>query len=393
MEPPRGAARFRAAWGGRGSGKSYSFALMAATWGFAERLRILATREFQVSIRESFHAELARVIKAHDWLASHYEIGESYIAGRNGTEFVFRGLRKSMSGIRSMSAIDLCIVEEAETVPERSWQALLPTVREPRSEIWVIWNPERPDSPVDKLLRKHPQNALVAEIHYHDNPWFPAVLELQRQHDLARLDPQTYAHIWEGAYLTNSRAQVLADKVRVDEFDPEPNWSGPYHGIDWGFAQDPTAAVKVWVANERLYVEQEAGKIGLELDDTPRYLTQGIPGIERHQARADSARPETISYVQRNGLPNVVGVKKWPNSVEDGIQHLRSYREIVIHPRCRETIREARLYSYKTDNLTGDVLPIVVDAFNNYIDAIRYAVQPLIRVRQADAAGVRVAGL
>lgn len=392
---PRGAVRFRCAWGGRGSGKSYSFALMALAFGYAERLRILATREYQVSIRESFHAELARVIGDHAWLARHYTVNESSIFGANGTEFIFRGLRKNIESIKSMSGIDIAIVEEAEAVPERSWQALLPTVRGERSEVWAIWNPEREGSPIDLLFRKRPPpDAAVAEVHYWDNPWFPSVLDRQRRHDQARLDVATYAHIWEGAYMTNSRAQILADRVRVDEFEPERGkWDGPYFGIDWGFAQDPLAAVRVWIHDDRLWVEAEAGGVGIEIDETPRFLRARLPEIERYPARADSARPETISYVRRNGLPNVTAVAKWPQSIEDGIAYLRSFREIVIHPRCAETIRETRLYSYKTDRLTGDVLPEIIDSCNHYIDAIRYALQPMIRQRTPMASAARVPGL
>jgi phage terminase large subunit len=100
--------------------------------------------------------------------------------------------------------------------------------------------------------------------------------------------------------------------------------------------------------------------------------------------RADSARPETISYLKRHGLPRVEGVKKWPGSVEDGIAHLRSYEAIVVHPRCKETIQETRLYSYKVDKLSGDVLPEIVDASNHTIDAIRYSLAPLIKTPKRD---------
>ncbi len=109
--------------------------------------------------------------------------------------------------------------------------------------------------------------------------------------------------------------------------------------------------------------------------------------------RADNARPESISYLKRHGLPNCTAVDKWPGSVEDGVAHLRSYSEIVIHPRCRETIRESRLWSYKVDRLSGDVLPDVVDANNHWMDALRYALAPLVRVVQAGGMGISVNGL
>ena len=216
-------------------------------------------------------------------------------------------------------------------------------------------------------------------MNHDDNPYFPAGLETLRRREQERLDPATYAHVWEGAYLTNSDAQILAGKVQVAEFDPGADWDGPYYGIDWGFSQDPTTAVRCWVSGRRLYVEHEAGKVGLELDQTAPYLIDRVPGIDSHISRADSARPESISFVKRHGLSRCAGVEKWKGSVEDGIAHLRQYEAIVIHPRCRGTIAETRLYSYKVDRLTGDVMTDIVDANNHYIDAIRYALAPLIK--------------
>lgn len=383
FEAPRGTHRYRYARGGRGSGKSYGFALMAAIWGYCERLRVLCTRELQVSIKESFHAELKAAIEAHPWLAARYDVGVDYLRGHNGTEFLFRGLRSTVSSVKSTAKIDLTIVEEAEDVPEASWQALEPTVfRQPGAEMWVIWNPRLDGSPVDqRFVKSPPERSLGIEVNWNDNPFFPPELDELRRQDLQRMDPATYAHVWEGAYLVNSDAQVLAGKVKVAEFTPSQDWNGPYHGLDYGFAQDPTAAVRCWVSGSRLYIEHEAGKPGLEIDQTPDFLRRNIPGIERHEIRADSARPESTSYLQRHGLPRTTGVVKWAGSVEDGVAFLRSFSEIVIHPRCRETIRETRLWSYKVDRLSGDVLPVLVDACNHYMDALRYALQPMIRAR------------
>lgn len=378
--PPRGSVRYRCAYGGRGAAKSFSFAKMAAIWGLIEPLRVLATREIQVSIKESFHAELRGAIESESWLAAHYDVGVDYLRGRNGTEFIFRGLRHGMSGIRSMARIDLAIVEEAEDVPEGAWQQLIPTIRVPRSEVWVVWNPRAKGSPVDRRFRQSPPgNAIVAELNHDDNPWFPEVLRQEMLHDRETLDPNTFAHIWEGAYLENSDAQILAGKWRVAEFEPHADWDGPYHGMDFGFARDPTAAIRVWVNGDVLMVEREACKVGLELDDTAGYVMHRIPDIHKHTIRADSARPESISHLRRHGLPRIKAVRKWPGSVEDGIAFLRSFREIVIHPRCQETITEARLYSYKVDQRTGDILPTPVDAYNHMIDSIRYALEPLMR--------------
>lgn len=376
---PRGELRMRGAYGGRGSGKSFTFAKMAAVWGYVEPLRILGTRELQISIKESFHAEVKNAILSTPWLAAHYEVGENFIRGKNGTEFIFRGLKHNMSAIKSMAQIDLCIVEEAADVPEASWRDLLPTIRAPKSEVWVIWNPKNENDPVEQFRNNPPPRSMFVELSYMDNPWFPNELEEQRRHAQTVLDPNTYSHIWEGQYLVNSDSQVFHGKIHVDEFEPQPDWNGPYYGLDFGFSADPTTANEVWVHNGDVYIRREANKVGLELDDTSRFISAKIPGIEKHTIRADSARPESISYLRRSGLPRIEGVKKWPGSVEDGIQHLRAYGRIVIHPECRETIRESRLYSYKVDKLTGDIKPDIVDAHNHHWDAIRYALQPLIK--------------
>lgn len=350
--------------------------------GYAEKLRILCTREFQVSIKESFHAELKNAIASEPWLAAAYDVGIDYIRGHNGTEFIFRGLRHNMGSIKSMAQIDICIIEEAEDVPEASWIDLEPTIRAPKSEIWAIWNPRTDGSPVDKrFIKATPPRSCIVEMNYGDNPFFPQELEELRQQQLRTFDDATYAHIWEGKYLTRTDAQVFAGKFTSRDFVPQKNWSGPYFGLDFGFSQDPTAGVKCWVFDNDLYIEHDAGKVGLELDATAKYLIERLPGIEKHAVRADSARPESISYLRRHGLPNIAGVAKGKGSVEDGISHIKSYGQVVIHPRCKDTLHEFRSYSYKVDKHTGDIMPALVDAENHWIDALRYALEPAMRRR------------
>lgn len=387
-----GPARYRGAHGGRGSAKTRSFALMTAVraYMFAEAGVsgvVLCGREFMNSLADSSMEEVKQAIRSVPWLDAYFEIGEQYIRTRNRrVSYAFCGLRTNLDSIKSKARILLAWVDEAESVSEVAWQKLTPTVREGDSEIWVTWNPEKDGSPTDTRFRKNPPpNCKIVELNYADNPWFPEVLEQERLSDRERLDDQTYAWIWEGAYRENSEAQILAGKYRVAEFAPAAGWNGPYFGIDWGFSQDPTAGVKLWINDRRLYVEHEAGRVGLENDDIAKYMIARLPGIEMHTVRADSARPETISHVKSNGngaracLPRIVGVEKWQGSVEDGIAHLRSYSEIIIHTRCKEFLREARLYSYKVDRLTGDVLADIVDKHNHYIDAARYGLGPLIR--------------
>src|SRR5574343_1524165 len=153
---------------------------MAAIYGYAECLRILCTREIQDSIKDSFHAELKNAIASEPWLAAAYDVGVDYLRGKNGTEFLFKGLRHNIGSIKSTAQIDLCIVEEAEDVPEASWQALEPTIRAPKSELWIIWNPRADGSPVDQRFVKNvPPRSAIVEMNYCDNPWFPEVLDEQ----------------------------------------------------------------------------------------------------------------------------------------------------------------------------------------------------------------------
>lgn len=388
-----GKARYRGAHGGRGSAKTRSFALMTAVRAmmFAEAGVsgvILSAREYMNSLEESSMEEIKQAIRSIPWLDAYFDIGEKFIRTKNRrVSYVFAGLRHNLDSIKSKARILIAWVDEAENVSEVAWQKLTPTVREAGSEIWVTWNPEKDGSPTDKRYRKTPPpESKIVELNYTDNPWFPAVLDQERLADRDRLDDQTYAWVWDGEYRENSEAQILAGKYRVAEFEPKPEWDGPYFGMDWGFSQDPTAGVKCWVGDERLWIEYEAGKVGLENDDIADFAIQRLPGIERHVVRGDSARPETISHVKSKGrdgkranLPRLEGVEKWKGSVEDGIAHLRSYKEIVIHERCTEVLREARLYSYKTDRQSGDVLTTIVDANNHYIDALRYALGPLIK--------------
>lgn len=392
----RGSVRYRGAHGGRGSAKSFSFAKMAAVFGIIEPLRFLCTRDIQASIKESFHAELKNAIASEPWLVAAYDVGRDYLRSRiNDTEFLFAGLRHNISSIKSMAQIDICIVEEAEDVPEESWIALEPTIRAPGSEIWPIWNPQIEGSPVDKRFRQDsPARAAIVELNYRDNPWFPAELEELRQTQKRTMDDDTYQWIWEGKYLKKSKASILGSHWAEGIRFPDGEWMGPYHGLDFGYALDPTAAVRCWISpDEReLYIDAEGGKIGLDLDDTAKFLMDKIPGIDKHSVYADCARPESIAHLKRakgpNGmtkqhyLPYIEGVTKGQGSVEDGLDHIKTY-SVIIHPACQETQNEFRRYSYKQDRLTGEILPVIVDKYNHFVDSIRYALEKVMKSKGA----------
>lgn len=381
-----GEARYRGSHGGRGSGKTRTFALMSAVFGYkwgasGVKGAILCGREFMNSLDDSSLEEIKSAIRSVSWLDDYYEIGEKYIRSKDGNiKYVFTGLRHNLDSIKGKSRLLLAWVDEAETVSEAAWRKLLPTVREENSEVWVTWNPESEDSATKKRFQDSPpENSKIVELNYKDNPWFPDVLEEERLNDL-RLDPESYAHIWDGACLTRTDAQIMSGKWVVDDFEPGSDWDGPYHGLDFGFSTDPTAAVKAWTHNGNLYIEREAGGHNIEIEDTVKILEDDIPGIKGHTVRADCARPESISHMSRNGMPRTVPCKKWSGSVEDGITHLRSYNKIIVHSRCTEFARECRRYSYKVDRNSGDVLTSIVDKDNHYMDALRYALGPMIGV-------------
>lgn len=362
--PPRGELRYRGAYGGRGSAKSFSFAKMAAIWGYAEPLRILCTRDIQDSIKESFHAELKNAIASEPWLAAAYDVGIDYLRGKNGTEFIFKGLRHNITSIKSMAQIDLCIIEEAEDVPEHAWEALEPTIRIHKSEIWLIWNPKAENSPVDKrFIKNAPPRSAIVELNYRDNPWFPQELEEQRKHAQATIDPGRYAWIWEGKYLQDSEARVFRN-WKVEEFEAPPD---AIHrlGADWGFSIDPTVLIRCHIVGRKLYIDYEAYAIGCDIVATPD-LFMTVPEAEKWPMTADSARPETINHLRKHGFPKIQPAVKGSRSLEEGIEWLQSY-EIIVHPRCKHTIDELTEYSYKVDPDTRRVLPVLLDKNNHLI--------------------------
>ncbi|HFZ1853073.1 TPA: PBSX family phage terminase large subunit [Serratia marcescens] len=388
--------RYRCSHGGRGSAKTRTFAMMTAVKAYQAMMNgeagvILCAREFMNSLEESSMQEVKQAILSVPWLAANFDIGEKYIRTIDkSVNYVFCGLRHNLDSIKSKARILLCWVDEAESVSEIAWQKLSPTVREEGSEIWVTWNPERDGSATDKRFRKDAgDDCITVEMNYTDNPWFPDVLEGERLNDERRLDPATYAWVWEGAYLENSDKQVLAGKYRIAEFS-DSLWKEAerlFFGADFGFAKDPNTLVRSFILHNRLYIEYEAYGQHTELDHMPE-LYDTIPGVRDWPIKADSARPETISYLKRQGF-NISAAEKWQGSVEDGIAHLRGFDEIIIHPRCKNVAREARLWSYKTDRITGEVLPKLADGNEHCWDGIRYSLDGHIK-RKSQAVGMLI---
>jgi phage terminase large subunit len=382
--------RYRAAHGGRGSAKSHSFCMAAILKAAQRPLRIGVYREIQRSIRDSAKRLLDDKI-AECGLQDFYDSTDTEIRGRNGSLFMFNGLRTNPDAIKSTEGLDLALIMEANKVAQRSWDLLIPTVRKPGSELWAEWNPESPTDPIDTMMRGvdgPPPGSIVRQVNYVDNPFFPDVLRQEMEYDQRR-DPERHAHVWLGQYRQNSETRVFRN-WREEAFTTPADAVFRF-GADWGFAIDPSVLVRAFIGRfedgkviadptgRTLFVDEEAYEIGCEVDHTPA-LFDRIEGARKWLITADSSRPETVSYMRRKGF-KIVPAIKGPGSVEDGIEFLRSF-DIVVHPRCRHTIEELTLYSWKTDPLTNEILPVLADKDNHLIDALRYAVEALRRARK-----------
>ena len=365
--------RFKVAWGGRGGMKSWTFARSLLFKAREQRLRILCAREYQNSIQESVHWLLSDQIQRLGY-EDDYIIQQQSIRSRQGSEFVFKGLKNNPHAIKSLEGIDICWVEEGQKLSALSWQILIPTIRNPGSEIWVSFNPDLKTDPTSKMfLESELPDSVIVKIDWKDNPYFPEDLRKHKDY-LAAVDVDAYQHVYEGHYREHSEAQVFKGKWVIEYFEPEGHWDGPYHGSDLGFAQDPTTLMRCWINERTLYVEELVYKIGLEIDAMPAaFETAG-----RHVVRMDNSRPETISYLKRQGL-KVVACAKGKGSVEDGIAFLRGFDRIVIHSDSLHAQEEATLYSYKVDRLSGDVMPEIVDEHNHCWDGVRYGLEPIMK--------------
>ena len=374
-------ARYKGAHGGRGGGKSHFFAEAIVEAHLLDpNSKTVCIREIQKSLRHSVKALIEAKIEKLGVL-SHFDIQRDLILNRHGGGLIiFQGMQDhTADSIKSLEDFDRAWIEEAQTISARSLRLLRPTIRKAGSEIWASWNPENETDPIDRLLRgegKQP-GSIVVEVNLHDNPFASKETWDEYANDRERAKRRQaegdknawtdFEHVWHGKYAVLSAAQVLAGCYRIEAFEPQTLWDGPYFGVDWGFASDPTVMVKCWIDGRTLYIEQEAWGEHVETVDTPA-LFDRIEGARQHIIRADSARPEMISHLRNHGYPGMRAADKWPGSVEDGIGWLRGM-DIVIHPDCKHAQEEARLWSYKTDRLTGDVLPKLEDRNNHVWDA------------------------
>lgn len=401
--------RYKGAKGGRSGGKSHQLCELAAADMCANpNFKVAGIREIQKSIKHSLKALLEK--KIHGLGGSYLFDFQQAEIKRIGGEGVaaFMGMQDhTADSVKGLEDFDRALVDEANGLSQTSLKKLTPTFRRSGSEIHFAWNPENELDAVDQFFAAnegHPDFCLV-NVNIDDNPFASdtALADYHREKERAdgarlrvaetkrrKVDPSEadlaiiddFEHVWRGAY--NLRSQrIVFHNWRKELLTPPENvvW---FYGLDFGFSVDPSAGVKCcYLAQpggetDILYFRKAISQTGVRTEDLPDFF-KGLDGIEDWPSRGDSARPDTIDYLRRNGLKKLRGAKKGQGSVEDGVSFLQGL-DIVLHPDdCGPLEQELRTYSYKVVKHTGEILPVVEDANNHCLDSSRYAVERLHR--------------
>lgn len=394
--------RYNILKGGRGSGKSHSIAEKLVADAYSMHTRTSCMREIQNSIKDSSKQLIEDKIRdaglEHAFKITDREI----VCPHTESLFIFRGLQNHTAAtIKSLEGFNRAWYEEAQSLSAKSIELATPTFRRGAQQ-YFSYNPDEPEDPIEDFEKSGvgDPDFHIIEMNWRDNPfWFDTIeygpgagLEGDRLRDKRR-DMDKYLHVWEGHHRKNSNARVFKNVTSYHFETPKDAYF--YQGADWGFSVDPTVLVRLFTGfignngdpvydpdGKTLFIDYEAYEIGCEIDNTPTLFDRLDPlnqqSARRWETRADSARPETISYMQKHGYPLMVKARKGPNSVIDGISFLQNY-DIVVHPRCKHTWDEFIYYSYKIDPKTHKVTNELADKDNHVIDAVRYAVEELRR--------------
>jgi phage terminase large subunit len=385
-----GEARYRVAFGGRGSGKTRSFALMSAVYGYRSGMsgkqgQILCAREHLNSLDESSLEEVKSAIRSVEWLDAYYEIGEKYIRSRDGrVSYVFAGLRRNLDSIKSKARVILAWVDEAENVSEAAWQKLIPTIREEESEIWVTYNPESKHSAVHQRFRVNPSGDVkVCEINWRDNPWFPDVLNQERMND-QKLRPDVYDHVWEGAFLIHVEGAYYTVEMREANAEGRIG-SAPYDrsvGVVTAWDLGVGDSTAIWFAQMvgpevRLIDYYESSGVGLDhyvaiLNSKGYNYTDHIlpHDVRVRELGTGKSRLETLDNL--GVRPITIAAQL---NVDDGIQAVRSLlgRAWFDEEKCERGIDCLRQYrrDYDENNKSFKARPLH-DWSSHGADAMRY---------------------
>ena len=375
--------RLKVAHGGRGSAKSWGFARALLILGAQKPLRILCTREVQKSIKDSVHQLLTDQIQAMG-LGGHYQVLENEIRGLNGTLFLFAGLAQhTVESIKSFEGVDIVWIEEAQTVKKRSWDVLTPTIRKEGSEIWVTLNPDmETDETYQRMVANAPAGSFVVQMNWKDNPWFPAVLEGERQ-DTLRRDPENYPNIWEGVPKRVSEGAIYRHeierlyeekRVRLVPYDPllkvHTVWDlGWNDAMTIGFWQRSGAEVRCID-----YIEDSHHTLDwyvAQIEKRPyRWGTDFIP----HDGRARNTQTGKSTEEALQAMGRKVEVLEAVN-VEEGIKAARMMfpRVYFDEDKTQRLLECLKRYQRSINQQTREPGDPLHDEFSHGADMFRYA--------------------
>ena len=377
-------SRYKVARGGRGSGKSWAFARALLILGAQRQLRILCTREVQKSIQQSVHQLLTDQIE-NLGLGSQYEVLANEIRGKNGTQFFFSGLSDmTAESLKSFEGVDICWVEEAQSVTKTSWNILIPTIRADGSEIWVSYNPQlESDETHQRFAVKPPPDCVSVEINWRDNPYFPKVLEAERLHAQKTMKPEEYNHIWEGKCKPAVEGAIYFDEISKAHIDRVPHDAQlKTHAVwDLGF-NDAMSIILVQKVSSEIrvvhYVEGTQRTLADYSDELKKLRLDGqainwgsawLPHdgfATRHQSgKSDSKVLSSLGWkVER--VPNL--------DVETGIKRARDIfpRVYFNKERTGRLVECLKRYRRHVSNATGEPGRPLHDEYSHGADAFRY---------------------
>lgn len=386
-------ARYKIYYGGRGGAKSESFAMALVVMSMNKRHLVLCTRMYQNSILDSCYKVIVEMIHRIG-VQDYFDIQKTQIICKvTGSLFIFKGLYNNIQEIKSLYGVTIMWAEEAVSITEEAWLTLDPTIRANNSEIWVSYNPDEERAPTHVRFVLNPQpDSIVVKVNWRDNPFFPPALEKIRRH-MQETDPDNYQWVWEGECRQLTDASVFHNKLFIKTFDEPPEKTRFYHGLDFGFSNDPTVLIRCWIKpseegfGEDLMVDREAYGHHIELDEMPDFFDRTVETARIWPILADNENPAQISYLSRQGF-SVTAADKWKGCAEDGIVHMRAYRKIIVHEtRCPNAARELRMYRYKVDKNSLDadgkplVLPLLEQKSDHVADSLRYSLSSLIQNR------------
>jgi phage terminase large subunit len=417
--------RYYGAYGGRGSAKSKSYAARMVIRCLQKPTRGFCAREKLKSIRESVHEEMAAIIRARPQLLEGiriqpnvfvkaiiletrisfmfytHERGEDRSVGESRINFI--GLQNTQDA-KSIANADILWLEEAEGVSEKSWKDLIPTIRADNSEIWLTWNPERETSATNqRFLINPPKNASIIKVNWQDNPWFPDVLEQERQEDL-RLRPEMYGHVWEGEFLPKKTKAAVFQNFGDNHIDYKGfdysslNEGTPiYRAFDFGMTNCCIIATRdaygaIYVLKEIVLTQSNTEELARVVND---WCVEHLPkGVTYH----DTCDPagNTKGFKVQNDVSDVEVLKRYQiyplfgrilsnRLIESGItgmqtllnQMVRGVPALQINgAQCPILIEAFQFgYAYKVD-ASGEILDTIKEThpYEDVIDCLRYII-------------------